>query len=188
MTGRTACKVVFLYGFWGCVVFDVRNPFVDLIVTMEGMMFGAIAGAVGKAVLGGGIGKIAKQAAGSLFEGNGLGGMLSKLVGGKGGGRAEHVLGEIKSMLSTLIKQMGHSGGRQCSQAGGHQSYGAGGCGAGHRSHIAANPGHGHAQECGVAIPGFGPSCARGGNDLMHGGPGDDRMYGGRGNDRMYGD
>ncbi len=140
-------------------------------------MFGAILGGLGKAFLGGGFGGgLAKEALGGLFGGKGLGGMLGKLFsGGKGGSNeAEKLLGEIKNMLIMLMQKMDNGNGGQCSQGGSHQSSGAKGCGGSQQPCRPENPGHGHAHECGVNVPGF--SLVVCGD--IYGGSGDDVMYG----------
>lgn len=150
-----------------------------------GFGIGKIFKGAAKAVTGG-IGGFAKKALGSVMKNTGLGGMIGKLLGGgqapKGEGMA--MMNDIKSLLTTLVSQM-KGGGGQGGQCGGHQH---GIKEAGAHTHGRSAPGGGHAHECAVNIPGFGPSLSGGGNDVMHGGPGNDRMYGGRGNDIMHGD
>ena len=149
-----------------------------------GFGLGKIVKGAAKAVTGG-LGDVAKKAVGGFLNKTGLGGMVAKLFGGsqaaKGDGMA--LLNDIKSLLTMLVGQMKNNGG-QAGQCGGH--HGARGPDA--HSHSRPAMGGGHAQECAVNIPGFGPSVSSGGNDVMHGGQGNDRMYGGRGNDVMYGD
>lgn len=128
------------------------------VKTVANVATGGLAGAATKAI--------------SSFAGKGLGSVLGKLFGGKAGkaaaGGAMPLLNEIKNLLTTLVKEMDKKGGAPCSQHGQQQGIVPGGCHA-PPSDCTTRPGFGHAQECGVNIPGFDcwtpPDCR---DDAMH--------------------